>query len=55
MEIKERKKLRRAIRRLVIAEINRSWMGSQHPDDYSFIIQELKQSKQALHKLLRSL
>lgn len=46
------KRLKRAIRRLVNAEVAKSWMGSQPPEDYKFIEKELTLARNNLNKII---
>jgi len=45
-------KLRRAIRRLVKAEIAYSWHGAGRPEDFAEIVNELKLAKTNLYKII---
>lgn len=45
-------KLRRAIRRLIKAEVNYSWLGSKMPEDYAEVIKELNLAKKNLSKII---
>lgn len=45
-------RLRRAIRRLVKAEVARSWMGSMAPEDFADVIEELRLAKKNLYKII---
>lgn len=45
-------KLRRAIRRLVKAEIAYSWHGAGRPEDFAEIANELKLAKKNLYKII---
>lgn len=47
------KRLRRAIRRLVLAHEADSWKGGGDPDDIPAIERELKAARKALNALLR--
>ena len=45
-------KLRRAIRRLVKAEVAYSWHGAGRPEDFNDLTKELKQAKKNLYKII---
>lgn len=45
-------KLRRAIRRLVKAEVAYSWIGCQQVSDRALIIKELRLAKANLYKII---
>lgn len=48
----ERKKIERAVRNLVAAEVERAWMGAKPPEDHEAIIRNLKAAKQAYRETL---
>jgi len=52
---KERKALNRAIKRLVKAEIENSWKGSQAPEDHFAIWEELDSARTAMARALSRL
>ncbi len=45
-------KLRRAIRRLVKAEVAYSWHGAGRPEDFADLVNELKLAKKNLYKII---
>ena len=45
-------KLRRAIRRLVKAEVAYSWHGAGRPEDFIELVKELKLAKTNLYKII---
>lgn len=45
-------KIRRAIRRLVKAEIAYSWHGAGRPEDFAEIVNELRLAKRNLNKII---
>ncbi len=52
---KQRARLQRAINRLVKAEIEQSWAGSRHPDDWNAIDTEQLRARAALKRTLDEL
>lgn len=49
---KERASIERAIKRLVKAEKDASWIGTKHPEDQPFIREELATAKEAMKRAL---
>lgn len=52
LTLKHRPPIERAIKRLVKAEIANSWIGSQHPEDYLAIKEELEKARVSLKRAL---
>jgi hypothetical protein len=48
----QRRRLQRAIRRLIAAEINDAFRGAAHPDEWVYVDAELKAAKKNMTKVL---
>ena len=51
-KVSKERSLRRAIRRLVLAEVDASWAGAKHPSERVEIKKEVSRAKASLQKAI---